>query len=152
MTESFAERWGRKERERGFRDIASAMVPCGQSMLPASAAPCVSFEQASRPEPIWEVFASPADWSPADRERLSSFRMIGCDGAGNPICVKQDSGAVVLLDHEDWFRTCQFVNSGVSQLAECLLAYTWVRRTQSDSVQRFRRSIRPRSPRVVLVA
>jgi hypothetical protein len=49
--------------------------------------------------------------------------MIGSDGAGNPICVEKGTGAVVLLDHEDWFRTRQFINSSVRQLAECLLAY-----------------------------
>ena len=49
--------------------------------------------------------------------------MIGSDGAGNPICLESTTGAVVLLDHEDWFRTRQFVNSNVHQLAECLLAY-----------------------------
>jgi len=49
--------------------------------------------------------------------------MIGSDGSGNPICVEQTSGVVVLLDHEDWFRTRQFVNSSVRQLGECLLVY-----------------------------
>jgi hypothetical protein len=29
----------------------------------------------------------------------------------------------VLLDHEDWFRTRQYINTSVHQLAECLLAY-----------------------------
>jgi SUKH-4 immunity protein len=86
-------------------------------------APCVTFDKAARPVPIWEVFASPGDWSPAERERLMAYRMIGADGAGNPICVEQGSGAVVLLDHEDWFHSRQFVNSSVGQLAECLLAY-----------------------------
>jgi hypothetical protein len=42
---------------------------------------------------------------------------------GNPICIEQGTGAVVLLDHEDWFHTRQFLNSSVRQLAECLLAY-----------------------------
>lgn len=51
-------------------------------------------------------------------------QMIGSDGAGNPLCVEAPSGAVVLLDHEDRFHTRQYVNSGVGQLAECLLAFT----------------------------
>ncbi len=123
MGESFAERWSRKELDCGFGDIGSKMVACGADLLPDSAAPCVTFQEAARPVPIWEVFASPSDWSPADRERLAPYRMIGSDGAGNPICVVNGTGAVVLLDHEDWFRTCQFVNSSVRQLAECLLAY-----------------------------
>ena len=49
--------------------------------------------------------------------------MIGSDGAGNPICVEQTTEAVVLIDHEDWFHTRQFVNSSVRKFAECLLLY-----------------------------
>ncbi len=44
-------------------------------------------------------------------------------GVANPMCIEQGTGAVVLLDHEDRFRTRQFVNSSVRQLAECLLTY-----------------------------
>ncbi len=119
----FEERWRQKERQCGFKDFTTAMVECGLSILPDSAAPFVTFKEASQPVSIWEAFGSPSDWSPADRERLASYSMIGSDGAGNPICVEQLSGAVLLLDHEDWFRTVQFINSGVSQLGECLLAY-----------------------------
>jgi SUKH-4 immunity protein len=123
MDESFADRWSRKERDCGFGDIAFKMVACGPDVLPESAAPCVTFKEAARPVPVWDVFASPSAWSPPDRERLARYRMIGSDGAGNPICIEQGAGAVVLLDHEDWFRSRQFVNSSVRQLAECLLAY-----------------------------
>lgn len=123
VAESFAERWDRKERDCGFEAIASTMVVCGSDVLPDSAAPCVSFKEAARSLSVWEVFASPSDWLVVDRVRLAPYRVIGSDGAGNPICVEQVTGAVVLLDHEDWFRTRQFVNSSVGQLAECLLAY-----------------------------
>lgn len=122
LAESFAERWARKERECGFQD-RSTMIANGPDMLPDSAAPCLSFEEFSRPKLVWEVFGSPSDWSPADRTRLASYRMIGSDGAGNPICVEQGTGVVVLLDHENRFRTRQFVNSSIHRLAECLLAY-----------------------------
>jgi hypothetical protein len=97
------------------------MVECGPDALPAEAAPCLTFERASRP--VWEVFGVPSQWSETERERLAPYRVIGSDGAGNPICVERGTGAVVLLDHEDWFRTRQFMNSSVRQLAECLLAY-----------------------------
>ena len=50
-------------------------------------------------------------------------------------------GAVVLLDHEDRFRTRQFVNSGVSQLAECLLAYVG-----EQQPERFRSAVRAIDP------
>jgi hypothetical protein len=123
LEESFAERWARKERECGFESCPAKMITCGLGLLPDSAAPFVTFDRAARPVPIWEVFGATADWSPADRERLARYRMIGADGAGNPICLEQATGQVVLLDHEDRFRTVQFVNSGIRQLAECLLAF-----------------------------
>jgi SUKH-4 immunity protein len=123
MVESFAERWRRKELACGFGDIASKIVVCGPDVLPDSAAPCVSFQEAARPVPVWKAFGPASAWSPEERERFESYRMIGSDGAGNPICVEQSTGAVVLLDHSDRFRTRQFVNTGVHQLAECLLAY-----------------------------
>jgi len=59
----------------------------------------------------------------AERDRVAPYRTIGSDGAGNPLCVEHLTGAVVMLDHEDRFRTRQFINSSVRQLAECLLAY-----------------------------
>ena len=103
MADSFAERWARKEREYGFEVVAAKMVPCGSVLLPDSAGPCVTFDRAARPLPIWEVFVSRADWSSAERRRLRDYRMIGSDGAGNPICVEQATGSVVLFDHEDRF-------------------------------------------------
>ena len=141
MGESFAERWSRKEHDCGFGVVASKMVACGSDVLPDSAAPCVTFREAACPLPIWEVFASPSDWSPADHERLAPYRMIGSDGAGNPICVEQGTRAVVMLDHEDWFRTRQAVNSSVRQLAECLLAYMGEREPE-----RFREAARAIDP------
>jgi hypothetical protein len=130
MDETFAERWARKERACGFECIASAMVPCGPWVLPREAAPCVTFHEAARPLPVWEVYATPSHWSAADRTRLSPYRVIGQDGAGNPLCVEEGTGAVWLLDHEDNFRSRQFVNSGVGQLAECLLAYMGERKRE----------------------
>lgn len=137
MGETFAERWGRKERECGFEAIASEMVPCSEWVLPREAAPCMTFDQAGQPAPVWEVFASPSEWTAADRARLGPYRMIGSDGAGNPVCVEHGTGAVWLLDHEDWFRTRQFVNSSVPQLAECLLAYMG-----EQEADRFRQTVR----------
>jgi hypothetical protein len=71
---------------------------------------------------IWEVFA-PGHWEEQHKSNLRRYRMLGSDGAGNPICVDEKTSEVWLLDHEDWFRTGQFVNSSVAQLAECLLLY-----------------------------
>jgi hypothetical protein len=99
------------------------MVALGDAVLPESAAPCLGFAQAADPKPVYEVFGAPFDWSAQDRERLGPYLMIGSDGAGNPICLEQVSGRVLLLDHEDRFRTVTFVNSSLRALAECLLAY-----------------------------
>jgi len=128
MNLSFEERWKRKWTACGFDDSALydihiELIPCGSDVLPNEAAPFLTFGCASNPRQIWEVFGIPSQWSEAERQRLSPYRMIGSDSAGNPICVVQDTGEVVLLDHEDRFRTLQFVNSSVGQLAECLLAY-----------------------------
>ena len=137
----FADRWNRKWAACGFEDIGTEMIACGSDVLPDAAAPCLSFDRASRPVPIWEVFGIPSQWSQAERERLAPYRMIGSDGAGNPICVEQGIGSVVLLDHENRFRTRQFVNSSVSQFAECLLVYMGER-----DPQQFRAAVRSIDP------
>jgi hypothetical protein len=122
--------------------IFTKMVACGEHVLPEEAAPGLSFEEAARLLPIYEVYGDP-DWSEADIERLAGYRMIGSDGAGNPICIVQGTGAVVLLDHEDWFRTRQFVNSSVRQLAECV-RHTCARMTRRGSGRQCRPSTQPR--------
>lgn len=119
--EPFAVRWARKERELGLGDDPIGVVSRGELALPREAAPCLSFDRFDRPRPIWEVYGIPEHWTAADRDRLAPYRMIGSDGAGNPVCV-DGGGAVWLLDHENHFRTTQFVNSSVLQLGECLLA------------------------------
>jgi hypothetical protein len=123
VSDSFAERWAQKEREFGLEVIASKMVVIGGEVLPASAAPCLDFTSTARPQRIYECFGSASDWSESERVRLENFLVIGGDGAGNPICLEEPGGTVVLLDHEDRFHTRQFVNSSIPQLAECLLAY-----------------------------
>ncbi len=123
MTEPFAERWNRKWSACGYEDVGIEMIGCGSDVLPDCAAPSLSFDRAARPARIWTVFGIPSQWSEAERERLAGYGMIGSDGAGNPICIEEGSGLVVLLDHEDRFRSRQFVNSSVGQLADCLLAY-----------------------------
>lgn len=122
MLDPFADRWNRKWSACGYEDVGIEMVGCGSDVLPDSAAPCLTFDRAATPVPIWKVFGIPSQWSEAERERLAPYRVIGSDGAGNPICVEEGS-VVVLLDHEDRFHTRQFVNTSVGQLAECLLAY-----------------------------
>lgn len=123
MERPFVDRWKHKWAECDREDDDTEMIVLGADVLPNEAAPFLDFARAARPLPIWEVYGIPSQWSEVEAERLAPFRMIGSDGAGNAICVEQATGTVVLLDHEDRFRTRQFVNSSVRQLAECLLAY-----------------------------
>src|SRR6188508_743519 len=136
MSESFTERWRRKERELGFDEFPATLIPSSEWVLPSEAAPCLTFDRTTGPLPLWEVFGPRTSWSAEDRERLVNYRVIGSDGAGNPICLTSDVNEVWLLDHEDGFRTRQFINTGVPQLAECLLAYMG----EQDS-QRFRAAV-----------
>jgi hypothetical protein len=137
VDEPFADRWNRKWAACGFEDIGITMVSCGAVVLPDEAAPFLNFDQAARPAHIWEVFGNPSQWSDTERERLAPYQMIGSDGAGNPVCIERDTGAVVLLDHEDRFHSRQFVNSSVRQLAECLMAYMG-----EKDAERFRGAVR----------
>ncbi len=141
MREGFAERWRDKRRACGLDPTDSELVEFDGWVLPGVAAPCLTFERAAKPVPIWEVYASPSDWSAQDRARLAPYRMIGSDGAGNPICVEEGSGTIYVLDHEDWFQTRLFVNSGVRQLTECLLAYLG-----EQDPERFRSAVREIDP------
>ena len=57
--------------------------------LPKSCAPFLCFEEIGKGLPrVWEVY-SPGQWRPGETERLGHFRMIGSDGAGNPLCIDQ---------------------------------------------------------------
>jgi len=120
------------------------MIAIGSDVLPDAAAPCVNFKEAANPKPIYDVFASQSGWSPEDRQRLAPFPMIGSDGAGNPICLDMDTGEVLLLDHEDDFRTWTFINSSIKQLSECLLAYYC-----EDDRDRFRGFVSEVDPRAI---
>ncbi|MEM7709106.1 MAG: SUKH-4 family immunity protein [Pseudomonadota bacterium] len=119
MGEDFEQRWAKKEAELG---LYSEMVVIDGVVLPKEAAPCLSFE-ARENRKVYEVFGIPEQWSKSERARLDEFFIIGIDGCGNPICVREGDGVIVMLDHEDKFQTEQFVNTGINHLAECLLAY-----------------------------
>lgn len=123
MQEPYTIRWARKARALGAESLVSRMISFDSVVLPDSAAPFLSFADAQNPKPIVEVFGAPCDWSLADRERLSPYLVIGSDGTGSPICLERASSRILRLDHDDQFRTVQFVNSSLTCLAECLLAY-----------------------------
>lgn len=122
IDEPFAVRWARRERELGLEDDPIGLIEAGGLELPLQAAPFLSFGRFAEQPPLWEVFGIPEHWTAARRQPVRRYRMIGNDGGGDPFCIDPD-GAVWVLDHEDEFRTATFVNTGVPQLAECLLAY-----------------------------
>ena len=124
MEESFEKRWSDKEAALGVPpDIRANMLSFGGLLLPSEAAPFLSFDKAEDVKRIFEVYGSSWEWSDKDKERLSPYIMIGSDGSGNPICQRNTDKAVVLIDHDDGFNSVSFVNSGVQQLQESLLAY-----------------------------
>lgn len=90
--------------------------------LPGSCAPYLSFDDVARgPLSLVSQYGT-HQFSSADASRLAQFFVIGSDGAGNPLCVDASrDGEVVMLDHEDGFRTRTFVASSVVTLAEALL-------------------------------
>jgi hypothetical protein len=88
-----------------------------QAGLPKAAAPFLGFEvQESGPLPtVAEQWNQP--------KGLAAYRVIGSDGAGNPIALDENNhGEVVLLDHENKFARA-LINRSIRQFAESLLAY-----------------------------
>jgi len=120
---SFEERWMHRQRECGQEGLGLPdFLTCDDAILPTRAAPFLSFDEAEKRPRIWEVFGPKDYWSEADKVRLARYRMIGSDGCGNPICLEDETGVVWMLDHEDHFKTRQFVNSNLLALGESLLA------------------------------
>jgi hypothetical protein len=119
---NFTERWLQKQRDLGLEEMFDGFVVNGSDVLPASAAPCLTFNNLRDMPRVEEVFL--LEGLPrAVFARMRPYRMIGSDGAGNPICIEQATREIWLLDHEDWFETKQYMNSSIPQLAESLLAY-----------------------------
>lgn len=98
--------------------------------LPESAAPCLTFTEVGKGlARLWEVYSPKPEWKPEEKKPVETCLMLGSDGAGSPICIDERDGTIVLLDHELPFdakrllKRITFINSSVSQLAECLLEY-----------------------------
>ncbi|WP_265595042.1 SUKH-4 family immunity protein [Haloferula sp. BvORR071] len=100
-------------------EAARFLVEAG---LPGSCAPFLSFEAVARgPSSLVQLYGA-HQFSPEDQSRLASFCVIGSDGAGNPLCLDSArDGEIVMLDHEDQFRSRTFVASSVATLAHALL-------------------------------
>ena len=121
----FVARWGKKDPLIRFRKQALARLVIAdadkdflaQAGLPESAAPFLGFEAPKSGE-----LPTVADqWH--QPERFRRYRVIGSDGAGNPIALDEErAGEVVRLDHEEGFART-LMNKTVRQLAESLLVY-----------------------------
>jgi hypothetical protein len=88
-----------------------------QAGLPEDAAPFLTFQvPGSRELPtVAEEWEQPKEFG--------CYRLIGSDGAGNPIALDESrQGEVVYLDHEKRFARV-VLNKSIRQLAESLLAY-----------------------------
>lgn len=121
----FASAWGKKYplvhfRKKYLESLAIANEDkefLAQAGLPSSAAPFLSFTAPKSGElpTVADQWKQPVEFR--------RYRVIGSDGAGNPIAIDEErKGEVVLLDHEDKFA-CTFMNTSVRHLAESLLAY-----------------------------
>ncbi len=64
-------------------------------------------------------------------EACRDFRPIGVDGA-TLICVQEETGHVYSIDVDGLGLPTSFVNSGVPELAECLLIYRIDPRAKAD--------------------
>ncbi|MGE5628392.1 MAG: SUKH-4 family immunity protein [Solirubrobacterales bacterium] len=84
--------------------------------LPESAAPFLNFESSDKG----------GSTKLKDKFNLDSFKekyiYLGFTGNGDLICVIEESGEVVCIDHENE-NDETFINSSVPKLAECLLEY-----------------------------
>lgn len=48
-------------------------------------------------------------------EDLSSYKYIGSTGWGDPVCLYEDDGSIVYLDHEENLEYETFINSSISK-------------------------------------
>jgi HEAT repeat protein len=129
----FVARWGKDGTLVRFRKDAVAQLALAdgdkiflaQAGLPDSAAPFLNFEAPKSGELPTVALAYD---QPAEFHR---YRVIGFDGAGNPIAIDEGRASeVVCLDHEEKFART-FMNKTIRQLAQSLLAY---RKALRDSV------------------
>lgn len=115
-------------------DAAQFLINVG---LPGSCAPFLSFEEVARGPLSLVAYYGAHQFEPADAARLALFYVLGLDSGGNPLCLDVErSGEIVMLDHEDGFRTRTYVASGVAALAEALLVLHTL--PQADFVSRLR--------------
>lgn len=120
----FVARWGPDQFECFAADAVDQLPLSAeekafltQAGLQTSASPFVSFDAPTSGE-----LPTLADQYGLSAE-FRRYRLIGSDGAGNPIALDEQShGVVVCLDHERGFAST-LMNTSIRQMAESLLAY-----------------------------
>lgn len=85
--------------------------------LPESAAPFLNFETEEKGgiKKVTEKYNL--------NEKYSKYIYLGFTETGNPLCLVEESGEVVYLDHENKYNEI-FINSSIPLLAESLLEYS----------------------------
>jgi len=123
----FKERWQDRETDRLVPFPASSLeevrIPEDvkafllQAGLPEDAAPFLSFGPPKKgplpraSETLWHLTPD-----------FACYRVIGSNGAGDPVCIQEASGQIVYLNHDNYFEPILMASS-VFTLAECLLAF-----------------------------
>lgn len=93
---------------------------CG---LPEAAAPFLNFNSDYHPNDLYSSMGLLTEWFDFLEPEYNKYVVVGSDGSGNLIALNTSEGCMVeWLDHEDYF-TARFMNTSVSQLADCLLHY-----------------------------
>ena len=85
--------------------------------LPRIAPPFLTFDP-PKPRPLPTV----AELYPPPDDALNRYWSLGSDGEGNPICLEDGTGQVVLLEHDNHFARV-FVNRSVPAFAKSLLVH-----------------------------
>lgn len=96
------------------KDSKDFLIEAG---LPESAAPFVNFKSS------FKGGGSRLNEKFKECKKFSHYIYLGFTGNGDPICIVENTGEVVYLDHEDGCSET-FINSSIQQLAESLLEYS----------------------------
>lgn len=85
--------------------------------LPESAPPFLTFESSATGGGVRLI----EKYDSAETS-YSKYIYVGFNGNGHPICIHEENGEVIYLDHDNDHQEI-FINSSIPQLAESLLAY-----------------------------
>jgi len=124
----FKERWERSEELIDWRlnpfpaesllgvslppDVKTFLTEAG---LPDEAAPFLNFKPPKtgnliRVSDMWRL-----------PQEFKHYRVIGSNGSGDPVCIDEENGEIVYLNHDNEFQRVLMASS-IFKLSECLLA------------------------------